>query len=154
MEPLGITLFCDDIRFEQQNKITIVGCYGHEVLVGGELPFMLPRIGMYVQLRLPSNNWPALKLRVYFPGEKEDELVCEVDKPAPSASNVEKSMRDPGGDDTVSLMATNIPILLGPVIINAEGLIKVRVNCGESVIKAGTLKVTRAAQTTTEKANS
>lgn len=140
MDPLGITLFCDDIRFEQYGKITLVGCYGPEMLIGGNLPTVIPRFAMYVQLRLPAGSALPSKILVYFPESKDEDPAMTVDIASPNAENIEKS-RQNMGSDTVSLLATNVPILLGPTIITAEGLIKVRVKWGEQTIKAGTLRV-------------
>ena len=148
MEPLGISLFSDDIRFEQQNKITFIGCYGPEILITGDLPFVLPKLGIFVQLRLPPGECLPSKVLVYYPDSQESEPAVTVDISAPSAVDVEKSKRTSPSSD-VMLLATNVPILLSPVILNTEGLIKIRVKCGEKIIKAGTLKVTRVNPQTT-----
>jgi hypothetical protein len=146
MEPLGITLFCDDIRFELNQKTTLIGCYGPEMLIFGTLPTVLPKIGMYVQLRLPPGSSSPSQILVYFPGSKEEEPDVTVDIGAPSPENIERSQQ-PSQAGIVSLLATNVPILLGPTLIKEEGLIKVRVKCDEKMIKAGTLKVTSVVDT-------
>lgn len=148
MEPLGITLFCDDIRFEQTQKITFVGAYGPEMLVVGNLPTVLPKIGFYVQLRLSPNSPPPSKINIYFPDSSDDAPAITVDIAPPKQSEIEKTAKGLGAG-TVAILSTNVPILLGPTMINSEGLIKVRVVCGDTIIKAGTLKVTRVDQLST-----
>lgn len=153
MEPLGITIFCDDIRFEQTNKITLVGCYGPEMLVIGEIPFPQPRLGMYVQLRLPAGSLSPSKIFVYFPWEEDEKPAVVVDISEPSAENV-KISQEPASSDIIRLLATNVPILIGPLLIKSEGLIRVRVQCGDKIIKAGTLKIKRAEKLPTSPAPS
>ncbi len=150
MEPSGVTLFSDDIRFEAQNKITLIGCYGPEMLVSGDLPFLLPKLGMLVQLRMsPGSCYPS-KILVYLPDSKDEEPTITVEVDAPNAGEIKNSQNLPVDSDLVSLLATNVPILLSPVMINSEGLIKVRVICGDKTIKAGTLKVTRVPKQSTK----
>ncbi len=142
MEPLGLTLFCDDIRFEQSSKITFVGAYGPEMLVAGSFPILLPKLGFYVQLRLPPLSSPPSEINIYLPGSETDEPAFTTNIAPPATEELEKTKTGmPPG--TTAILSTNVPILLGPTIILAEGLIKVRVICGETIIKAGTLKVTR-----------
>ena len=70
MELLGITIFCDDIRFEHNGKITLVGCYGPEMLISDPLPVVLPRLGMLVQLRMPAGSSSPSQILVYMPDLK------------------------------------------------------------------------------------
>lgn len=144
-EPLGISLFSDDIRFELHNKISLIGCYGPEMIITGDFPFLLSKLGIFVQLRLPPGNCSPSRINIYLPDSKDDDPAVVVNIGAPTAANVEKSQQ-PVGSDAMSLLGTNVPILITPVQINAEGFIKVRVICGEKIIKAGTLKITRAPQ--------
>lgn len=138
--PVGISIFCDDIRFEQGNKLTFVGCYGTEMLISGPLPALLPRLGIFVQLRLPAGTSSPSQIRVYFPDSKDDEPAYVMDIAAPSAETIKKSQETPS-PDIVPILASNVPILLGPVVIAMEGLIKVRVEWGGKTIKAGTIKI-------------
>lgn len=138
--PVGLSLFCDDIRYEHGNKLTFVGCYGPEMLISGPMPAMLPRLGIFVQLRLPAGISSPSKIHVYFPDSSDDKPAYSMDIAAPSVDSVRKSQM-PLPSDLVPMMASNVPILLGPVIISKEGLIKVRVECGGEIIKAGTIKI-------------
>lgn len=142
MEPLGITLFCDDIRFEQNQKITFVGAYGPEMLVFGNLPAVLPKLGFYVQIRLPPDSAKPSRVNIYFPDSKDDEPAVTAEISPPDENEVEKTKKGLGAG-TIAILATNIPIVISPAVINSEGLIKVRVVCGDTILKAGTLKITR-----------
>ena len=140
MELLGITIFCDDIRFEHNGKITLVGCYGPEMLISDPLPVVLPRLGMLVQLRMPAGSSSPSQILVYMPDSKDDQPAVVSEIGPPNADNIERS-KQPPGSDIVPLLATNVPILLGPLLISSEGLIKVRVKCEDKIIKCGTLKI-------------
>ncbi len=142
-EPLGVSLFCDDIRFEQGNKMTLVGCYGPEMIISGPIPAIIPKLGILVQVRLPAGSSAASKILVYFPTSKDDEPAIVVDIGAPNEATISASQNNLGSD-LVPLLSTNVPLLLGPMLITQGGLIKVRVECGADVIKAGTLRVTMA----------
>jgi hypothetical protein len=140
MEPKAITIFCDDIRVEQSQKIILIGVYGPVMLISGTLPVMLPNLCFYVQVRLPHDGPLPTKVNIYLPGAQDDSPNLSVDIAAPLAEEIEKAKNAEPSNNAI--IATNVPIFLGPTVIGEEGLIKVRVLCGESVIKAGSLKVT------------
>jgi hypothetical protein len=142
-EPLGISLFCDDIRFEQGNKMTLVGCYGPDMIINGPIPTVIPKLGILVQLRLPAGSSAASKILVYFPESKEGEPAVVMDIGAPNEETISASQNNLGSD-LVPLLSTNVPLLLSPLLIRQAGLIKVRVECGANLIKAGTLRIISA----------
>jgi hypothetical protein len=144
-ELLGVTTFCDDIRFEQGNKLSLMGCYDREMLIYGALPTVLPKLGFLVQLRLPSGHASPSRLAIYLPGN-DDKPAFEMDLGAASEDNIEKS-KAPPLPGTTNILATNVPVLLSPLPIECDGLIKVRVQCGSETIKCGTLAIKSIQQT-------
>nr|WP_321482871.1 hypothetical protein [uncultured Cohaesibacter sp.] len=54
-EPTGYTIFCDDIRQEISNKLTLVGCYGSEVVFRNEAPTVLPAFAAMVTIIAPCD---------------------------------------------------------------------------------------------------
>jgi hypothetical protein len=145
MEPFGTTIFCDDIRFEQQGTLSLIGCYGPDLIVFSEFPVALPKLGLLVQLRLPINIEPVVGLRIaiYLPGDEADHPTIKHElPPIPEVqpdvlADVEKDK------DIQKLMSINYPFLHSPFVLPKEGRIKVRALIGDKIIRIGTLKITR-----------
>ena len=47
--------YCDDVRQEVGNKISLIGCYGTDMIVGA-LPAFLPKLCVVVKLRTPVDQ--------------------------------------------------------------------------------------------------
>lgn len=140
MEPYGITIFCDDIRFEQHGKYSVIGCYGPDMIVS-EFPALLPKFACLVQLRFPATRLLPMTLKVYFPGDAEDAPGFsqqihpgEDTDPAPAPAEVLAQGVDP-------LRGVLYPLVLSPLPLQQPGRIKVRVSHGDKIIRAGTLVV-------------
>ena len=48
MDAFGLTIFCDDIRSEIDGKISLIGCYTGRMMIGGEFPVILPKLGLSI----------------------------------------------------------------------------------------------------------
>lgn len=139
----GITTFCDDIRFEQFGKLTLVGCYGSELLLHEQFPYLLPRLGIFVQLRFPPNQRSPSQIKIYFP-ENENEPAITMDIPTQTQEDTQKLSLHSLDPDITTQLATNIPFIAGPIMLEKEGYIKVRVLCGDQLLKVGTLRIRKA----------
>ena len=42
--PTGSTIFCDDIRYEINGKVTLVGVYAADMVLPNDFPVTLPKI--------------------------------------------------------------------------------------------------------------
>jgi hypothetical protein len=135
----GITIFCDDIREELNNKKTLVGAYADDLLVTSGFPIVLPVLGLLVTLLEPigSTDGP-LNLKVYVPGERDDEVVIDLDLPENRASLGDSLLPDPSAEYLSSI----ISLRLSPLLIRKEGRIKVRAYKRDHEIRLGTLLVT------------
>lgn len=67
------TLFCDDIRQEIGNKISLMGCYQSELFVP-HIPTVLPKFGVYVSVWTPIDH-PFKNLSVRVLQDDETELA-------------------------------------------------------------------------------
>lgn len=131
----GYTVFCDDIRFEQEGKITLVGIYHSAILIrSNEFPVNLPKFALSVVFnQLKSIFEPKLQLRISLPGDKVEEpsIVVEIEPPADlPALNSERP--------TISARAN---IILAPLTINGPGQIKVRIERRGDLHPVGRLDV-------------
>lgn len=80
-ERFVITQFCDDIRQEIGNKVSLMGCYGPSMLVGA-LPVVLPKLCVHVRIYTPIDR-PFSRLSVRLMCEKE--LLGEMQFPQEDA---------------------------------------------------------------------
>jgi len=79
-------IFCDDIRSEVGNKLTLVGCYSADLLLT-HLPTTLPKFGVHVRMYTPvSQPVLSLRLRVFLNAEMLGELAVDSDQLAQSAN--------------------------------------------------------------------
>jgi len=71
------TQFCDDIRQEIGNKVSLMGCYGPSMLVG-TLPAVLAKLCVQIRIYTPKHR-PFTKLSVRL--LREEEILGEVQFP-------------------------------------------------------------------------
>jgi len=140
-EPLAITIFCDDIRYEVGGKHSLIGIYRDDLLLQGvTFPTTLPKLALSVTLVLHSSQ-PVLpmEIKISLPGEHEDapQYVAHVD-----------TRIDPDTDaSTDKRRHLNFHFILAPITFKEPGPIKVRLHQQNHVIKAGSLNV-RSVDTT------
>jgi len=72
------TLFCDDVRYESNGKVTLVGAYQGGLNIQGHTPVTLARICIMITAQTPSDR-PFQKL--IFRVVKDDEVLQEVVMP-------------------------------------------------------------------------
>lgn len=64
-------IFCDDIRHEMGNKISLMGCYQEELMIPAT-PFVLPKLCVYASAWTPKERlFKSLTLRVVQDDENE-----------------------------------------------------------------------------------
>jgi hypothetical protein len=141
MEPFGITMFCDDIRFEQFGKISLIGCYGPELHIFGDLPTVIPKLGFFVQLRFPNRDMSSLRILIYFP-DNEEEPKNTFDFSSEITRNI-SSVKSEQIGDIQPLFAINFPIVFNGLELKTEGYFKVRILYDDKILRAGALKVVR-----------
>src|SRR5579864_3625715 len=96
--PYGHTIFCDDIRFEINGKVTLVGIYAGDMVFGRELPATLPKFCLRIAYtERPNESTEPVQIRVYMPGEEKgrDEPSFKIDV---ARENVEQIPIVPLGD--------------------------------------------------------
>jgi hypothetical protein len=136
--PSGYTIFCDDIRKEDNGKLLFIGTYLADMTVAGSLPVLLPSFCMMVRYwERPTDPEESVEIRVFSPGLDEPIFKMPLDlskfrgTPLPSTS-------DPDADP---LHVALVPIRLSPFPIEAEGHIKVRAYRGDQEVRLGALPV-------------
>jgi len=142
MTPYGVSIFCDDIRFEQQNKFSLIGCYGPELIIYAPPPVGLPKLGILVQARFPLERLPTIKLNIFMPDEKEPFYTQELLQEEQDFKPSEAFQRDTdAAKDIEGQRALIFPFVFTPFVVSRTGYIRVRMLYGDSTIRVGSLKV-------------
>ncbi len=72
------TQYCDDVRQEIGNKVSLMGCYNHSMLVD-HFPANCPKLCVQVKVHTPTGRpFTSLSVRLM----REEELLAEVAIPA------------------------------------------------------------------------
>ena len=138
MSLTAITIFCDDIRFEQHGKLTLVGLYGNEMHIYNDYPIMLPKFGAFVQIRMSPNDVKEGEISIFVYTPSSDEPVTNrIPVITPIEPIPERS------EDFEPIWIANVPILLNSVILTKDGYIKVRISYHGDIYKSGAIKVIR-----------
>jgi hypothetical protein len=133
----GYTIFCEDLRFEIDGKVTLVGSYYGVMLIREAFPVTLPKFAMSVAFNQRKTVFePKLRLKVFLPGDDKDEpsIVVEMDPP----------LDPPPPNSDVPSIGTRANIVLGQLVLNSPGLIKVRIERRGELHPVGTLAVVAA----------
>lgn len=139
----GYAIFCDDIRFEHEGKVTLVGTYSGSMLIHGSLPAVMPKFGIHVNFRQRTSLYdPKLKLMIFVPGDEEDRPSFEIDMRTPDDA------RPPGAE--MPFIGAVANVVLAPLSIPTEGKIQVRVVRDGVVHKIGSLQVQASPATASE----
>jgi hypothetical protein len=68
-------VFCDDVRQEVGNKMSLIGVYGADLFVN-ELPIVLPKLAIFITVATEeSNPFASLSLAIYRGDERISEIV-------------------------------------------------------------------------------
>jgi hypothetical protein len=133
----GYTIFCDDIRREDNGKYFFIGVYFGEMIISPKLPIVLPTFVAFVNYRVsPGETAAPVVAKLFVPGS--DEAIAAVDVPI---GEMTQSAAPIVGEDTSATISTLIPIRLSPFVVEQEGLIKVRAYRGGEEIRLGALRV-------------
>jgi hypothetical protein len=139
--PVGFSTFCDDIRFEQQNKFSLIGCYGPEMTVYQQPPAFLPKFGILLHVRLPVQSLPEKTVMVFVPGSEEPVFKMTIPADDPNIDQ-KQPFPDPNpSEDVEKSRGMIVPMVFGGFAIPQAGYIRVRVTYGSERVRAGALKV-------------
>lgn len=141
--PSGFVTFCDDIRHEVTGKMTLVGVYGGQMIVGGTLPITLPQICAVITFRfLPPSEPIKPVIKIFMSGQDDPLFMMETDiTPAQEATAVAEGARSEDDPDRVSFAQIVITPQIQGLVITEAGTLKVRVYIGEDEIRLGTLLI-------------
>jgi hypothetical protein len=132
----GYTIFCDDIRFEQDGKVTLVGMYhGVMIIRAAEFPITIPKFALSVVFTQRKTIFERkLFMRVSLPGDKDEEpsFIVEIEPPA--------EMPIAGNSDRPNISA-RANLIMSPLTIAAPGKMKVGIERRGELHPVGTLEI-------------
>jgi hypothetical protein len=133
----GYTTFCDDLRFEFDGKITLVGSYHGVMYVRTAFPVTLPKFAISTVFNQRKTVFESkLRLKMFLPGDPDDEpsIVVEIEPPADTpAVNSERP--------NISARAN---VILASLVIPSAGTLKVRVERLGELHPVGSLMIVAA----------
>lgn len=134
----GTTVFCDDIRDEVSGKKTYVGVYMQDMIIDGPLPAIIPQFGLAITYLEPIEKVGSpVSIKVYVPGEKEEKVLLDIDLPLNRKESMQSGLNDPKAKYVGYLTAFKIT----PLVLEAEGFVRVRAYASGEEIKLGSLQI-------------
>ena len=121
--------YCDDIRFERGDKISLVGVYGPQMVVP-ELPITLPRLCMFLQI--------TMKPRIGITEPITIEVMIDKHVFQSAVSSVDQFPGSPEGGDTARIACH---IELTTLTIEKPCQLWVRVKYGKKTFKSYPLQI-------------
>jgi hypothetical protein len=132
----GYTIFCDDIRYEADGKVTYVGTYNQTLIVKAKFPITLPKFGLGITFAQRAELFTMkLGLKVFLPGDVDEAASIETDLGANPL---------PVENPNNPYIFSSAHLLLTPLIINSPGDIKVRILREGFLHRLGTVSVSSA----------
>jgi hypothetical protein len=130
--------FCDDIRYEVGNKVTLVGLYDGALFLQ-EFPAMIPRLGINLVVDTPIDDQVrSFVLRI----EKGDEIIVEATASVPSQPRPDTVVQN--GHDELTRAMFSMKILLAPMTVLSPCMLRVKVTLDGVESVAGKLRITAA----------
>lgn len=128
--------FCDDVRLEVGNKMSLMGMYHGDMIVGGRPPLTLPKLVIVVWV-LSDIGDPIQKMTtiVQGPPNQTEILRAEVDGILASPAHL--------FEDSKKLIAQQI-FTISPFIVTEAGVIDVLLETDRGSFRAGRLRVSFA----------
>lgn len=141
--PYGYTIFCDDIRQEDNGKLIYIGVYSG-VMYAPQFPITVSALALRIfYFERPNESNEAVELRIYLPGQEEDSPAIKLQL----AEDFRKSVpmlevpAETSWDKPETFMTGIFHLKLSPMELKEAGLIRVRAIRGENSIKLGSLRV-------------
>lgn len=124
-------VYCDDIRHETGNKLTLVGCYGSDLLVQHLPPVTLPKLCVYVRVFTPIDHpFERLAIRVRL----ADAVIAELPMPL-SSRNRETDVTDARWILLVGAMS------LSPFFVERECKLRIEAESENGLLEGPALRI-------------
>ncbi len=143
MSRYAYAIFCDDVRNEQGNKISLMGIYNGEMHLPS-LPALLPKLGLSVRVSSPIEE-PVTSVQFRLASTVADGPSFVIDLPA---EEIQKARGDgvPGrqdseGGETHRRMELGLVTVLPPFQVSTPMSLSVTVIVDGTEFKAASLRI-------------
>jgi hypothetical protein len=127
-------VFCDDIRAEVGNKVSLMGIFGIDLLSHASGSIVLPKFAVAVWLIYDIDDAPShITIRVLVPPNKSEIVKLEA-----QGSGLREFPYPP---DEFSKGTLRIFVPITNLILSEEGFIEVMVDTERETLRAGRLRV-------------
>jgi hypothetical protein len=135
--PTGYSLFCDDIRQEDNGKQLIIGLYSGDMLVDS-FPVLLPNFRVLINYQeRPNESEMPVKIVITSPSAPSDDMVIfQADLPRESFDRIQLPT-----DSDDPFLSIGVNAAFTPIVFTHSGRIKVRAYRGDDEIRLGTLRI-------------
>lgn len=123
--------FCDDVRYEIGNKMSLMGIYGPELYVMGTAPTVLPKLVVVLEAITDfEDSFREIGLRIKMRGAEHDMLSVTIPTPE----------MPPKAEDT-SRVILRAAIPVSPFVVAEEGILEVYADIDDESVRAGRLGI-------------
>lgn len=138
--PGGFVTFCDDIRHEVSNKVTIVGAYSGEMIVTSPNPVFIPQLCVDINYHDDIESFPKNVVIVVFQKGSDETELARFDIPLLRPDH--EIVIDPPLEEGSMLFAQlRVEARISPFHVRETCRINVRAYCGDDEIRLGSLAV-------------
>src|SRR5438067_2113936 len=145
-QPVGFTIFCDDIRQEIGGKTSLIGIYESIMIIHVPFPATLPKFGFHIEMFEPANltlqrDFP-IEFRISLPGDEEDKpsllgtLAADPERAKEAFNNL--ASRPTAHRPGLAHITTNL--VSAPFSLKEPGLIRVRAKYTDDDRRCGNLR--------------
>ena len=142
---VATTIFCDDIRLELGNKLSLMGVYQGQLVVPSA-PLLLPKLCIYLTISGPAET-PFRSLKIRF--LKDQELIYEQPIDASALPEVQTPVREMESDPSNHLQTFVTTLVMSPFVIDKPFILRVRVDADGDEMKAPGLMIVVGSQSPT-----
>ena len=134
VEISAVALFCEDLREEKDNKISLIGIMGDNIAVPG-FPGALAKLAIYIRINYPTDMKPQSLEIVMTHSDGERLVVNNIDE-----SFVKKTIEEAAAQNNpVAGIVTQL--IAAPFAINSAGRNKLELTWDNGSIFLGSLNV-------------
>jgi hypothetical protein len=145
--PGGYTIFCEDVRKEDNGKSIYIGVYTGAMHLSGEFPAAIPSLKIVTTyMERPGESEDAVIVRVFLPGTRDSGSAVEMEfVPSGKRSEVDvnRPLDRPDDEKGDPVRKFRRVINISPAVFTQPGEVRVRAYRGSDIIKLGALQVQR-----------
>ncbi len=128
-----LALYCDDVRAEVGNKLTLVGCYGTDLLLN-TYPIVLPKLAVYVRVCTPAERpFQKLVLRLR---QNDDQSIGELEFPSDQLAVAAESTSSNDKWQTIQAV-----MFASPLLVQSPGFLRLEAETEDGLLTGSKLVI-------------